>query len=353
MQEVAELIIPGRRLNLTAKLGGAVLAGMFLLCLATLPWTMRDYDDQRLTLHHTPPLWGASHLPLDGKPDGTGEGETAQTVRTPLAVSRGHLFLGTDGLGRSMLMRCLLGGAISLGIGIAAAGISVVIGTAWGMVAGYLGGRTDAALMRIVDILYGLPYILLVLLLVVAVEGVLERVAARELVAMEAATAAGRRYAPSALFTLLDHNRWMVNLGSLLLALGAVGWLTLARVVRGQVLSLKDQPFVEAARAMGCSTGRILLRHLLPNLLGPIIVYTTLTVPQAILQESFLSFLGIGVKPPLPSWGNLAAEGLREINPVKSHWWLLAWPCLLLGLTLLSLNYLGDGLRDKYDPRLK
>jgi ABC-type dipeptide/oligopeptide/nickel transport system permease subunit len=141
------------------------------------------------------------------------------------------------------------------------------------------------------------------------------------------------------------------NVVTLLLAIGVVSWLTLARVVRGQVLSLKGQPFVEAARAMGCSTPWILARHILPNLVSPIIVYTTLAVPQAILQESFLSFLGIGVQLPLPSWGNLVSEGLSELNPVKAHYWIPAWPNGLLALTLLALNFVGDGLRDRYDPR--
>jgi len=145
--------------------------------------------------------------------------------------------------------------------------------------------------------------------------------------------------------------RIAVNLGTLLLAIGGVSWLTMARVVRGQVLSLKAQPFMEAARAIGVPVTGQFSRHLLPNLVGPIVVYATLTVPQAILQESFLSFLGIGVKPPLPSWGNLAADGLTELNTVRSHWWMLVFPCLLLATTLLSLNFLGESLRDKLDPK--
>ncbi|MDH3584289.1 MAG: ABC transporter permease, partial [Phycisphaerae bacterium] len=208
--------------------------------------------------------------------------------------------------------------------GLAAAAIAVCIGTTWGMVSGYAGGRVDAVMMRIVDVLYGLPYILLVVLLSVALEPAMVKALGQPLLA---------------------------NIVTLLIAIGAVSWLTLARVVRGQVLSIKAQPFVEAARATGLPPARILLRHILPNLIGPIIVYTTLTVPQAILQESFLSFLGIGVQAPLPSWGNLAADGLSELNTVKSHPWLLAFPCTLLGVTLLALNFMGDGLRDYYDPR--
>jgi len=308
-----------------ARLGAGVIVLAFLICLGTLPWTTAHYNGQYLDLHHTSPRF---QVPA------------AATGDPPPPA---HTWLGTDALGRSMLARCLLGGAISLGIGLAAAAIAVLIGTLWGLISGYAGGRTDAFMMRIVDVLYGLPYILLVLLLVVAVDGVIDRVKAMSLGAEH----------PPAWLGFIDRNLWLINIGSLLVAIGAVSWLTLARVVRGQVLSLKAQPFVEAARAAGCGNARIVLVHLLPNLLGPVIVYTTLTVPQAILQESFLSFLGIGVKPPLPSWGNLAAEGLKELNPVRSYWWLLAWPCLLLGLTLLSLNFLGDGLRDKYDPRMK
>ena len=272
-------------------LGGAVIVVMLAACVGSLPYTLDHYDNQVL----------ADKLIAPGD----------------------QYLMGSDRLGRSVLVRCLLGGAISLGIGLAAAAISVVIGTAWGMTAGYFGGRTDAIMMRIVDVLYGLPYILLVVLLKVALEPTFQ--------AWFGDTAG--------------------NVVILLLAIGVVSWLTLARVVRGQVLSIKGQPFIEAARATGVPTFRILARHVLPNLIGPIIVYATLTVPQAILQESFLSFLGIGVKDPLPSWGNLAAGGLSVLNPVKSHWWLLAWPAALLGLTLLGLNFLGDGLRDRFDPR--
>ncbi|MBI1369667.1 MAG: ABC transporter permease subunit [Planctomycetes bacterium] len=284
--------LPLRRSPLSAaRLGGAILIVMAAACLLSLPWSLAQYNAQQL-----------DHV---------------------LEAPHAGAIMGTDRLGRSLAWRCLLGGAISLGIGLAAATITTLIGTAWGLVAGYVGGRVDAAMMRCVDVLYGLPYILLVVLLNVALQPVVER--------------------------------WLGplagNIVTLLIAIGAVSWLTLARVVRGQVLSIKQQPFVEAARAMGCSPLHIMTRHLLPNLLGPIIVYTTLTVPQAILQESFLSFLGIGVQPPLPSWGNLAADGLVELNPVKSHAWLLIWPCVLLGVTLLALNFMGDGLRDYYDPR--
>jgi oligopeptide transport system permease protein len=179
--------------------------------------------------------------------------------------------------------------------------------------------------MRSVDVLYGLPYILLIILLKIALEPVLGAIG-------RSASAA--------------------NLIVLFLAIGLVSWLTMARVVRGQVLSLRVQPFIEACRASGLTEWRIFTRHLLPNLIGPITVYATLTVPQAILQESFLSFLGIGIQPPVPTWGSLASDGLMPaLNPVHHYWYMLVTPCVLLSVTLLSLNFLGDGLRDVFDPK--
>jgi ABC-type dipeptide/oligopeptide/nickel transport system permease subunit len=183
--------------------------------------------------------------------------------------------------------------------------------------------------MRIVDILYGLPTILLVVLLAVASDGLIDR--------------SGRDLSPGV--------RGMISLGTLLLAISGVSWLTMARVIRGQVLSLRQQPFMEACRATGVPLHRQFLFHLLPNLTGPIIVYATLTVPAAILSESFLSFLGIGVREPLPSWGNLASAGLSELNTVRVRWWLLFWPCLFIGITLLALNFVGESLRQVIDPR--
>ncbi len=292
----------------TGRIGAAVLLLMALACFLSLPWTLRAHNDQNL-------------------------GELGADPRR--APSFAEPF-GSDGLGRSLLPRCLLGGAISLGIGLSSALIAVVIGVTVGSVAGYRGGRLDAVLMRSVDVLYGLPYVLLVVLINLALKPALTRGANWVLPADQAAGAA--------------------DVLTLLLAIGSVSWLTLSRVVRGQVLSLRGQPFVEAARACGAGPGHIMRRHLLPNLIGPIVVYTTLTVPMAILQESFLSFLGIGVQPPLPSWGNLAADGMEALSGLsyaggRSAWWLLVWPCLLLGLTLLSLNFLGDALRDQLDPR--
>jgi len=284
--------------------GLAILLVIAVPCFITLPWSVHHFDVQQLDDSLAPP--------------------------------GSHYLLGSDYLGRSMLWRCLLGGAISLGIGLAAAGVSVIIGSLWGAISGYVGGRTDALMMRTVDILYGLPYILLVVLIDLAFSPVIKSVMMRLLPADAASGAA--------------------DVITLLLAIGGVSWLTLARVVRGQVLSLRGQPFVEAARACGIGPVRILWQHLLPNLIGPIIVYTTLTVPAAILQESFLSFLGIGVQAPLPSWGNLASEGIGELHALGQsgltfRWWLIVWPCVLLGLTLLALNFLGDALRVRLDPK--
>ena len=234
----------------------------------------------------------------------------------PQPPSWDHPF-GTDPLGRDMLARTLVGGCVSLGVGLAAAAVSVTIGTVWGIVSGYVGRWIDTLLMRIVDILYGLPYILLVILLLVMFS---ERTIATRVVV-------------------------------LFLAIGGVSWLTMARVVRGQVLSLREAEFVQSARAIGSGSARIIFREMLPNLAGTVLVCATLTVPLAILQESFLSFLGLGVPPPLASWGTLASDAIEALNPVRMYWWLPALPCALLGVTLLGLNFVGDGLRDAMDPR--
>jgi oligopeptide transport system permease protein len=303
------------------RVGVAVLLLIALPCILTLPWSAREYSQ----LVIVDPNQALCQPP---------------TLKHPL---------GTDGLGRSLMWRCLMGGAISLGVGICAATISVVIGVMWGAIAGLAGGRTDAFMMRIVDILYGLPYILLVVLVKIA----LQPTVAWALMGpgdFSTPEATGWLAIPKA-----TANQWAAIV-TLLIAIGGVSWLTMARVIRGQVLSLRAQPFVEAARACGVGPMRILRVHLLPNLVGPIVVYTTLTVPTAILQESFLSFLGIGVQLPLPSWGNLATDGVKELHALASktmvfRWWLAFWPCTLLGLTLLALNFLGDALRNRLDPR--
>jgi oligopeptide transport system permease protein len=236
----------------------------------------------------------------------------------PQPPSPAHPF-GTDPLGRDMLARTLVGGCVSLGVGLAAAVVSIIIGTFWGITSGYAGRGIDMVMMRIVDVLYGLPYILLVILLLV-------------------------------LFA--EQYNW-VRMVVLFLAIGGISWLTMARVVRGQVLALREAEFVQAARAVGAGGPRIILKEMLPNLTGPILVCATLTVPLAILQESFLSFLGLGVPPPLASWGTLASDAIEALNPIRLYWWLLAMPCVFLGATLLALNFIGDGLRDAFDPRAR
>ncbi len=297
-------------------------------CLLTLPWSIARYDQQVYNARVSP-TWSPSAALTEAS---AAEGYSPHFY---------EMLMGSDALGRSMVWRCLLGGAISLGIGVAAAIISVFIGVMWGAMSGLAGGHTDAAMMRTVDILYGLPYILLVVLVKIAMEPFVA--------GMLDGPGEGTWMDPTTAMTL-------ASIVTLLIAIGGVSWLTMSRVIRGQVLSLRELPFIEAARACGVGSGRILRVHLLPNLVGPIVVYTTLTVPTAILQESFLSFLGIGVQPPLPSWGNLASEGIKELHALSLEdtpfkWWILVWPCLLLGLTLMALNFMGEALRNRVDPR--
>ena len=234
---------------------------------------------------------------------------------------------GTDELGRDVLARLVWGSRVSLMAGLVATAVSLVIGVSYGAVAGYAGGRIDNLMMRVVDILYSVPLIFIVIFLVTflsepAVKERLDRVG-------------------------IDRQTVFY------LVVGAVYWLTMARVVRGQVVSLKHEPFIDAARSIGAGRARIVFRHLVPNLMSVVIVYLTLTIPQVMLFEAFLSFLGLGVQAPHVSWGLLANQGFRVITPLKVYWWLIVFPGMALGMTLFALNFLGDGLRDALDPRLK
>ena len=253
---------------------------MLILCVVSLltPWIAPySYEGQNLMLGATPP--SAAH------------------------------WLGTDIFGRDMLTRIMYGGRVSLMVGFIATAVALVIGILWGSIAGFVGGRVDAVMMRIVDIMYALPFMIFIVLLMVVF---------------------GR------------------NILLLFIAIGAVEWLTMARIVRSQVMALRKQEFVEAAYSMGLSRWAIIRRHIIPNTLGPVIVYTTLTIPSVMLLEAFLSFLGLGIQPPQSSWGLLINYG---VETMEEYPWLLIFPGITLSLTLFALNFLGDGLRDALDPR--
>ena len=230
------------------------------------------------------------------------------SIYQPPSFKTGHYF-GTDGNGRDLLVRILHGGRLSLSIGLIATFVSVFIGVIYGTIAGFFGGKLDIFMMRIVEILYAMPYLIFVIILMVVF---------------------GR------------------NIYFLFIAIGAVEWLTMARIVRGQTISLKEKEFIETSKALGQSNSLIIIKHIIPNLAGPIIVYITLMVPSVIILESFLSFLGLGVQEPLTSWGVLISEGSREM---ETAWWLLIFPGSFMVVTLASLNFIGDGLRDAIDPK--
>ncbi|HYG22697.1 MAG TPA: ABC transporter permease subunit [Verrucomicrobiae bacterium] len=248
-------------------------------------------------------------------------GQNLELGATPPSASH---WLGTDKLGRDQFARLLIGGRVSLMVGLCATFVSLTIGVFWGAIAGFVGGKLDAVMMRVVDILYSLPFTIFVILLMVFF---------RDL---------------EAEFRWLDRLGIPFNLLLLFGAIGAVEWLTMARIVRGQVMSLRKQEFIEAAQALGLRPGRIIFRHMIPNILGPIIVYTTLTIPAVMLLEAFLSFLGLGVQPPMSSWGLLIKEGAEVM---EEYPWLLLYPGVALAMTLFALNFLGDGLRDALDVR--
>ena len=260
-------------------ISGIIILSIIAVSALLAPWiSPYSYAEQNLALGASPPSW--QHL------------------------------LGTDTLGRDLLTRILYGSRISLMVGIIATSVALAIGVTWGIVAGYLGGIVDNVMMRIVDILYALPFAIFIILLTVVF---------------------GR------------------SLLLLFLAIGAVEWLTMARIVRGQVLSIKQQEFIDAAITIGISKNNIMFKHVLPNTIGPIIVYTTLTIPSVILLESFLSFLGLGIQAPQSSWGSLISEG---IDSMEEYPWLLIFPGLILSIVLFSLNFIGDGLRDAFDPQM-
>ena len=248
---------------------------------------------------------------------------------SPFAPPDARHWMGTDIHGRDLLARVLIGTRISLMVGAVGAAVSLVIGVGWGLVAGWCGGRTDAWMMRLVDVLYALPTVVWVMLALTLFE-------------------------TRCLGWLSE--RWPASipglrLAAMMVSLGAVSWLTMARVVRAQVLSLRERPFILAAQSIGVSPARLMLRHLLPNLIGVILVYLTLTVPSVVLYESFLSFLGLGVRPPQASLGTLIADGASQLNPVRVRWWLLAFPAGLMALLLAALNGVGEGLRSAFEPR--
>jgi len=309
-------------------IGVWLLLALLLVVVALSPWAFGPVE---LPGGARVPRWSAQNLGLSLL-EPVWMSDASSEARVKAAQEAGEWvpgrILGTDRIGRDVCARLVAGSALSLALGLMAAAVATAIGVCWGSAAAWFAGPVDAVLMRVVDVLYALPSILLATLLGVAVDGFAER-------------------------TLRDTSpglRLVLNLLTMLVAIAGVGWLTMSRVVRGQVLSLRERAFIEASRAAGAGSRHIFFRHLLPNLAGPVAAYAALAVPAAILSESFLSFLGIGIRDPLPSLGNLAADGLPELNLVKGRWWLLVPPCTVIALALLSLNFAADRLRDRLDP---
>ncbi|MCU0791616.1 MAG: ABC transporter permease [Opitutaceae bacterium] len=287
------------RRNRLAVVSGVFVLALALACIAMPPFLEHGYADQNLA-----------------------RGATAPSAEN---------WLGTDELGRDLLARLLYGGRISLMVGFVASLVALFIGVTYGAISGYAGGRVDAFLMRVVDILYALPFTIFVILMMVFLKE-----------PMDALDAWLREFA------LLREFQGIGKIVGLFAAIGAVEWLTMARIVRGQVLSVKKMEYIEAARTLGYGHPRIIFRHIVPNILGPVIVFTTLTIPAVMMLESFLSFLGLGVDAPLSSWGTLIKDGADKM---ENYPWLLVFPGTVFALTLLALNLLGDGLRDALDVR--
>jgi oligopeptide transport system permease protein len=294
--------------NRIAVASGSILIAMMIGCILVPELSRWDYTKADLDLGPTPPSWA-------------------------------H-WMGTDYYGRDMMVRVFFGGRVSFAVGIIATLFSFVIGATWGGVAGYFGKRVDALMMRFVDVMYTFPFLILVILLQVFFAGK-DGTFHNAFKSMMAPFVADS-----------SHPSWfpIFQICFVFAALGAISWLTMARIVRGQVIALREQPFVEAARSIGVGHAGIIFRHLLPNALGPIIVYTTLTIPAIMLTEAFLSFLGLGTQEPLASWGLLAASGAEQMDVFP---WTLIFPALMLAITLFCFNFVGDGLRDALDPKIR